>query len=199
MSRIGRLLTSLNPNDAKTTAAMSRRRRAAQPWAMAGWMFTFLTGLLGFFIHSETGRVSELREQGLAVRTTVSEKHVLEPDPGSGGSTWYRLFARKPAGLDADTAELWDRTAAAAKYPNSVTLFDAWEDRVWIDVPRQRFEATSIGDPLELRITGESFGAADAMPPGLLAWTLFAAAACAAGWAWRRGYRLAHSDLDLFR
>ena len=130
---------------------MSRRRRAAKPWAMVGWFFTFVTGLLGFFIHSETNRVAELVEEGVLVRTTVSEKHVLEPDPGSGGSTWYRLFARRPAGLDADTAELWDRTAAAAKYPSSVTHFDAWEDRIWIDVTRQRFADTRIGDPSSAR------------------------------------------------
>lgn len=194
-----RYLQSLNPHDVETTAAMSRRRHAAKPWAMAGWFFTFVTGLLGFLIHSETHRVAELVEEGVLVRTTVSEKHVLEPAPGSNGSTRYRLFARRPAELDADTAELWNRTAAAAKYPNSVTLFDAWEDRIWIDVTRQRFADTQIGDPLELRITGRSFGAASDVPPGLVAWSLLFASACAAVWAWRRGYRIAHADIDRFR
>ncbi len=193
------LLQSLNPHDAETTAAMSRRRRAATPWAMLGWFFTFTTLLLGFLIYTETERVGHLRDDGVLVRTTISEKHVLEPEPGSGGSTWYRLFARKPPGLDKETVELWDRTSEAAKYPNSVRFFDDWEDRVWIDVTRSRFDEVEVGVPIELRIAGDSFGAATDVPPGLVAWLLLVASAGGATAAWRRGYRIAHADLDRFR
>lgn len=134
-----------------------RRARAGTVFFMFGAFCLFGAVVTGYMSYLESGKWHRLHEQGTKVIGVVSEKHVIESGPDTDGdtSTYRRVFFLPAPSLRPDEAELWSETSVATRYPDSVTLFSDWGNRLWSDYASGDYAALVLGQDVQILINGK--------------------------------------------
>jgi len=125
------------------------------PWIIFGVFMFFAAGLWSIAAWIDQSTWRELHENGVKVRGTVSEKHVLKTEPPNSPASYYRVFFLPGPDLTPEQTKLWAQTSTAWRYPNSVSLFDDWGNRLWDDLEKDEWMKVQVGDEFVLRINGE--------------------------------------------